>query len=260
MRRTLTAAATTKMTPVPQIDFDFARAREENLFEDALRPYYEQSAPVKLAMGAGHFVATHKWTLKYLRSKIGPHPCDVEWGGEMDGARMTIDFSEYAEYLERVMDSAEPPDPILYMAQNDLPRPLMGDVEFPRVCVEAKLGAGKLYNTMLWIGPCGTQSRLHYDPMDNFLMQITGRKQVYLIDKEVHTTCLYVGAPYHRQYNVSAIRNVAQPDLEKYPRFAQVPEIWDTQLQPGDILFIPRKWWHSVQALEYSISVNAWWR
>jgi Cupin-like domain len=225
----------------------------------ALRPYYDApSRPVK--WGPQPFRATKLWTLEYLKETIGPdYPCEVEWGLEMDGTqRATLDFDQYAAYLELVQDATEPPDPLLYMAQNDLPPALQNDVEIPSVCCEATLGAGILYSTMLWVGPCGTVSRLHYDPLDNVLLQIAGTKRVYLIDAAVDPSCLYAGTTH--QYNVSAIRDVTAPDLARYPRFAEVPAIWTTELQAGDTLFLPRRWWHAVRSLEYSISVNAWWR
>jgi Cupin-like domain len=247
----------TQRTDVPVVPCGHATG-----WADALRPYYEApSRPVKLGRSQP-FLATSKWTLEYLKETIGnDYPCDIEWGSDMDHGtpRMTLEFAEYATYLALVHDATEAPDPLLYLAQNDLPPVLMPDVEIPSVCHEATLGAGKLYNTMLWMGPIGTVSRLHCDPMDNFLMQITGKKRVYLIDKAVDTTCLYAGIGT-QQSNVSAIRDVAAPDLATYPRFADVPTIWTTELQAGDTLFIPRQWWHAVRSLEYSISVNAWWR
>lgn len=29
-------------------------------------------------------------------------------------------------------------------------------------------------------------------------------------------------------------------------------------LQPGDVLFVPNHWWHFVEAVETSLSVNVW--
>ena len=46
----------------------------------------------------------------------------------------------------------------------------------------------------------------------------------------------------------------------QYPNLLQIPTIYETTLYAGDVLFIPSKWWHTVRSLEYSISVNAWWR
>jgi ribosomal protein L16 Arg81 hydroxylase len=31
------------------------------------------------------------------------------------------------------------------------------------------------------------------------------------------------------------------------------------ELGPGDVIYIPRGWWHHVRTLDLSISVNFWW-
>ena len=34
--------------------------------------------------------------------------------------------------------------------------------------------------------------------------------------------------------------------------------LWQVTLDPGDVLFVPKKWWHYVQSLDTSISINTW--
>lgn len=53
--------------------------------------------------------------------------------------------------------------------------------------------------------------------------------------------------------------DIDAPDLEKFPQFAGL-EHWDCTLEPGDMLFIPSKWWHFVKSLSVSFSVSFWWQ
>lgn len=52
--------------------------------------------------------------------------------------------------------------------------------------------------------------------------------------------------------------DVENPDLEKFPKFAKAPFV-SCVLSPGEILFIPVKYWHYVRALDLSFSVSFWW-
>lgn len=49
------------------------------------------------------------------------------------------------------------------------------------------------------------------------------------------------------------------PDAAAFPLFAGA-RFADALLGPGDALFIPRGWWHFVQACSPSCSVSFWWR
>ena len=55
--------------------------------------------------------------------------------------------------------------------------------------------------------------------------------------------------------------HVTAPDLERYPRFASALErAQEAELLPGDASFIPRDWYHHVEALEcFNVLVNYWW-
>lgn len=58
------------------------------------------------------------------------------------------------------------------------------------------------------------------------------------------------------QHNISPV-DVAAPDLSKYPAFADA-EYSEAVLAPGEMLFIPAKYWHFVRSLTTAISVNFW--
>ena len=55
--------------------------------------------------------------------------------------------------------------------------------------------------------------------------------------------------------------HVTAPDFDRYPRFADAMRVARVALlSPGDGLFIPRDWFHHVEALEpFNILVNYWW-
>jgi hypothetical protein len=51
------------------------------------------------------------------------------------------------------------------------------------------------------------------------------------------------------------------PDLERYPRFAQALEVAQSaDVEPGDVVYIPFFWWHHVRSLDaFNVLVNYWW-
>lgn len=58
------------------------------------------------------------------------------------------------------------------------------------------------------------------------------------------------------QGNVSGV-DVEHPDLDAHPAFAGAVR-HDAVLGPGDMLFIPKGWWHYLRALTTSFSINFW--
>jgi oxalate decarboxylase/phosphoglucose isomerase-like protein (cupin superfamily) len=55
--------------------------------------------------------------------------------------------------------------------------------------------------------------------------------------------------------------HVTAPDLERYPRFARALDVaQEAELSAGDAIFIPRDWFHHVEAIErFNMLVNYWW-
>lgn len=61
------------------------------------------------------------------------------------------------------------------------------------------------------------------------------------------------GAHWHSQVDWE------NPDFGRFPLFREV-KLQETLLCPGEILFIPGNYWHSLRSLDPSISVSCWWR
>ena len=112
----------------------------------------------------------------------------------------------------------------------------------------------------LWIGNAAVIAP-HYDLLENIGCVAIGRRRFTLFPPE-QLDNLYVGpldnTPAGAPVSVVDVNN---PDLEKYPRFAEaLASAQQAELGPGDAVFIPYMWWHGVQALEpFNILVNYWW-
>ncbi len=151
------------------------------------------------------------------------------------------------------------PTPPLYLAWNVFGRhpELLEDIELSPKFVEDWLPllplelrrtmdeATVFFTSGLMIGPKNSHTRLHYDFLDThaYLAQIIGRKRCVLFSPE-DSAALYAG-------NV----NPDAPDFEKFPLFRQATP-YECVLEPGELLFIPYRWWHHVVGLEKSITVN----
>lgn len=206
-------------------------------------------------------------TLDYWETNVPANwPVDIEMGGNYNegGTRRITDlpFVEYLKYLR----TYKPRDPILYLAQNDIPNTIQKDIEWPSLCTTPipNVSEGKLYTTNLWMGPAGSGSPLHTDPLANLLLQIVGQKDIVLLNapRDVVYAGIGVDGKSNQQTNTSPI-NVFDHDLEgvqaKFPNFRHAT-VQRTTLKPGDVLYIPKRSWHSTMTDVFSISINAWWR
>jgi lysine-specific demethylase 8 len=114
-----------------------------------------------------------------------------------------------------------------------------------------RLGIRNVKAVNIWIG-LGTKSGLHFDPMDNMFAQIHGRKRVLLF-APCCSNSLY---PFPDVPSKSQV-DIENPDLVRFARFATCP-YFSHVLEPGDLLYLPKGWWHYFSTDELSISVNCW--
>ncbi|WP_449431390.1 cupin-like domain-containing protein [Pseudomonas putida] len=107
-------------------------------------------------------------------------------------------------------------------------------------------------DTRLWIGSKNTCSGLHSDLKDNLFAQVQGVKTVYLVPFD-DTRFVY---PYLDNIVNSRI-DCERLDLQSFPKY-RLARVIKLKVRAGDLMFIPRGWWHYLKAETPSISVNHW--
>ena len=243
-----------------------------DILTNVMRPYFEQGQPLVLrnllnVMPRNHVAMTSKFGNWYfwLTTVRNGTDCHVELGGHYaspNSHRADIPFDEFISYLQlfedrfgtksqspfTTSDGEEEPEAsdLIYLAQNDLFDEIYEHIDIPSFTRE--LGEQEHnYSTMIWMGPYGCVSPFHYDPLDNLLMQFVGQKQFLLCPPD---TVLPAGT----QSNTSSWDPYQEPMV--------IPEIvlQHTLLKPGDAIYIPKKWYHHVQTIQTSVSINTWFR
>eukprot|EP00927_Polykrikos_kofoidii_P016507 TRINITY_DN17474_c5_g1_i1.p1 TRINITY_DN17474_c5_g1~~TRINITY_DN17474_c5_g1_i1.p1 ORF type:complete len:370 (+),score=36.08 TRINITY_DN17474_c5_g1_i1:50-1159(+) len=140
---------------------------------------------------------------------------------------------------------------IPYLKQVDLLETfpeLIGDVHIERLW-----SRWATVTTNVWMGPDGAVTGLHEDDEDNVAVAILGRKQFVLFPPE-QGPVLAVNSKYDSGTRCCDVEPFA-PDFQKHPRYIEATPLVGI-LQPGDGIFIPRGWWHTVRSLDTTLSIN----
>jgi hypothetical protein len=182
---------------------------------------------------------------------------------------MVLKFNEvlHARGLQRIP---------LYIAQcsiTDLPPALQEDIPTPELVKHA--GKGDIYGSSIWLGITPTYTPLHRDPNPNLFCQLSGTKVIRLMTPKVGDWLFgMIQAELHRSGS-SRIRTEEMMQGEERDKLHSA--VWSTDpdkpaprgtlevvLNPGDAMFIPSHYWHSVKSVgengELNGSVNWWFR
>ncbi|XP_072274013.1 HSPB1-associated protein 1 [Pyxicephalus adspersus] len=110
----------------------------------------------------------------------------------------------------------------------------------------------------LWVGSRGANTPCHIDSYGcNLVLQVEGRKRWHLFPPEDSNHLYPTRIPYEESSIYSRV-NVVNPDQSRYPSFSKAhPHV--VTLHPGQVLFVPRHWWHYVESVDdITVSVNSW--
>lgn len=194
-----------------------------------------------------------KWNLLYLYRSCYYRKVPIEIGSKYDDDNWTQKLMTIGSFVEELLNQKK----TLYLAQHqifDQINQLRDDIRIPDYCC---LYSEELDEPLMnvWIGPSNTISPLHTDQYDNILCQVNGYKYIRLYDP-VHNDAIQ---PYqsHLLSNTSPLG--CKPVFESNKCDGNIPYI-ECILKSGEMLFIPKAWWHYVQSFSISFSVSFWWK
>jgi hypothetical protein len=158
----------------------------------------------------------------------------------------------------------------LYIAQAqiaDLPKQLQDDLPIPKIVKEA--GKGDIYDSNIWMGTPPTYTPLHKDPNPNLFVQLASRKVVRLFTPDVGSRIFRDVQQKIGQEASSVFRG--EEMMEGLERDALDEAVWseearlecfEANVDPGEAVFIPKGWWHSIKSKGPAVtaSVNWWFR
>ncbi len=175
---------------------------------------------------------------------------------QMEGfnfGRVNVNIAQALEQIaERVSDSAAPS---IYLGSLPLDDHLPGFAEQNRLPV-----LPPEVRPRIWLGNASSVA-CHYDTYDNLACVIAGERRFTLYPPETIGD-LYVGpVDFTMAGQPVALAVGSAAGDSRYPRFEQVrDQALVVDLEPGDALYLPKLWWHQVEATgPINVLVNYWW-
>lgn len=108
----------------------------------------------------------------------------------------------------------------------------------------------------VWIGQPHVIAHCHYDGYHNFYAQLYGTKKFTLF-RPINWPGLYPYPFLHPSHAQAQVNVSDKMDVERFPLVRSVEAV-EVVLEPGDLLYMPPLWFHHVESMEVSISVNVW--
>jgi len=230
--------------------------RVNNLSElDFHNEYFLKAKPVIITDATDDWPARN-WTIPDLVDRVGDTQVWIRGKTNKEDYRVgrayTIRKDTFANYCSDLLkENARARSSYLAVASMQQAFPdLLQELPLPKYLNNY----GKLHlGPYLWVALKGHYEFCHFDPDDNFLIMLQGRKQVRLFGIDLDS--LYPNPLGSHGKTIQSRVNCDNPDFETFPKFRNA-ECEYCILEPGEMLFIPAFYWHQVTALDTGISCN----
>lgn len=231
-------------------DIDIIDHPSEELFWTR---YFHLHRPVKLKNCISHWSALERWKdLNFFIRTCGFRTVPIELGKKYDNEDWSQGMFRMGEFIKEFMNDHRTLEQPGYLAQHDLfdQIPLLRkDFSVPDYCA---VGIGDPL-IKSWIGPANTISSMHTDDKHNLLCQVLGEKLVILAAPS-DAANLY---PHEGLLNNTSQVDPESLDFDEFP-LAKNVKFFKVTLKAGEMLYLPKLWYHYVRSLTPSISISFW--
>lgn len=218
------------------------------------RDYQEPRRPVILT-GLMEDWPARRWTLDHLRKRYGDRQVTAvrtREGQVVHGPKEGIPYDpiRFGDFIDELETSPAPGHYVVFPVSEVLPE-LIDEFILPEYCRNAPW-----FRARFWLSAANTRSPLHRDPPDNLFAQILGKKRFVLFPpgetKNLYPYRFWSGLPDFAKFDAE------ERDYTRFPKARNAERI-ECEVAAGEMLYLPRYWWHQVSSVEQSASVNLWW-
>lgn len=225
--------------------------REDNISpEEFQEKYFKPHKPVVLKNFSKGWEAVDKWNYSFLKEVAGDHKVKL-YGRWLDNEPTRIEMPPvkevpFSEYLDLLQSGKESDLRIFLFNLFKYSPELLNDFDFPDF-TENFL---KDYPYMFF-GAAGSDVRLHYDIdlSHVFITQFGGTKRITLFEQ---SESKYL---YKLPFTTHSAVDMGNIDYDKYPA-VKLAKGYQTDLKPGETLFMPSGIWHYIQYIDGSFSLS----
>lgn len=213
--------------------------------------------PVVIENSIDEWKALSQWSPEYFAQRFGERKTTVY---KTQNAKvvfsqkhgLTNEEQSFSSFVQQITTPAnsDVQTRVRCSVFNSLPE-LKEDFSVPEYCAN-----GMKLQANLWFSGAPSVTRLHFDLPHNLLAQVYGQKRFILFGPE-QTKNLYQCSIRSSTPQFSEI-DLTQTDTKKFPKVIHTQPI-QTILSPGDLLFIPSRWWHYADSPEITMSLSFWW-
>ncbi len=203
-----------------------------------------------------------RWTVADIRERVGATVVpitDIAAGAYMGAKQRNLSVADYLDEIDQPPKHDAPAASMPYLAE------LSYDEHFPELAKELvdppAINGERFLGRVMYLGR-SVHSQTHFHTAGSaMLFCLAGEKIVRLYHPD-QTPFLHKapGRNFSEVLISSLGENTYVHDESAYPDFAQA-EYVEFRVRPGDVLYIPIYWWHSIQNVdEISLTAVYFWR